>query len=101
MLAFTGLSRDSVNVPSTSGRAATHEFDLVVAGSGSWLRGRRPRAVALESPAAGDRVERGIEDAVQLRCEPGVLHLHHHFDATVEVAVHHVGAADPVLVAAP
>ena len=76
-------------------------LDLVVAGSGSRLGGRRPGAVALENPAACDRVERGIEDAVQLRCEPGVLHLHHHLDATVEVPVHHVGAADPVLVAAP
>src|SRR5690606_7074877 len=101
MLAFTCLSGESVNGSSTSGCAAAHEFDLMISCGMPGGRGCRPGAVAFQRPASGGGVQSRIEDALQMFGQLGILHLNHDFDSAIEVAVHHVRAADPVLVRTP
>ena len=61
------------------------------------LPGLRPAAVAPSSPAA-DVVRHGaVEHPLQLLGGVHVADPHQHLDPAVEVAVHQVGAADPVL----
>ncbi|SLH41093.1 Uncharacterised protein [Mycobacteroides abscessus subsp. abscessus] len=62
------------------------------------VRGSLPTAVGLEHPAAGGGGQRRVEDLAELLAQLRVLHLCHHLDPAVQIAVHHVGAADPVLV---
>ena len=78
--------------------AAFHQRHLMVAHGLALVRRRRPVSVDAELPAAGRGVHRGLEDVVQLRGQPRILHLCHHFDPSVEITMHHVGAADPELV---
>ena len=72
-----------------------HQRHLVIANRMAGLRHRRPLSVRPQFPAAGGGIQRRLEDVVQLRGQSGILDLNQHFDAAIEVAVHHVGAADP------
>src|SRR6516164_10681202 len=57
-----------------------------------------PLAIGTEFPASRRRVQRGLEQFVQVSSKPWILDLNQYLDPPVEVAVHHVGAADPELI---
>src|SRR5690606_22787383 len=66
------------------------------------VRGRGyPFARGLKDPAPGHGVQRGVEDGIELCGEFRVGYPHECLDTAVEVAVHDVGAADPVGVRSP
>lgn len=75
-----------------------HQRYLVVAHRMALLRRRGPLPVGPEFPAARGRIQCGLEQFIQLRGELGVLDLSQHLHAAIEVAVHHIGAADPEFV---
>src|SRR6476660_3930948 len=62
------------------------------------LRRRCPVTVGAQVPTPGRGIHRGVEYVVQLSSQPRVLDLGHHLDTSVEITMHHVGAADPELV---
>ena len=78
--------------------AAADHLDLMIAHRPTLGGHAGPRSIRLQRPGPGGRVDRRVEDRVQLRGERGVLHPHQHLHPAIEIAVHHVGAADPVLV---
>src|SRR5271165_440514 len=77
---------------------AFHQPDLVIADIVTVLRRRGPVSVGLQFPAAGGRVERRLEDITELSGELRILDPGHDFDTPIEVAMHHIGAANPVFV---
>src|ERR1700756_920363 len=75
-----------------------HQRLLMVAHRMALLWRCGPLPVAPELPAPSGRVQCGLEQIVQIRGDLRVLDLNQHLDSPVEIAVHHVGAADPELV---
>src|SRR5690606_36682719 len=57
-----------------------------------------PIALGVHHPAPGGRVQGRIQERLELGAQLRVGHPDLRLDAAVRVAVHHVGAADPVLV---
>src|SRR5881227_2422436 len=62
------------------------------------IRQRSPVSVDGKLPASRRGIHRGLERVVQLSGQPRILDLRHHLDPSVEITMHHVGAADPELV---
>src|SRR5215208_3144781 len=77
---------------------AIHQRDLMVMNGLPLMWRRRPMTVDAQLPTASRGIHRGLEHIVQLSGQPWILHLSHHFDPSVEITMHHVGAADPELV---
>src|SRR5437667_7479918 len=76
------------------------QLRLVVPHRGTVLWRRLPFPVRAEHPAPGGGIQRGIEDRVELPGKPPIGDAHLNLDPAVEIAVHQVRAADPVLVRA-
>lgn len=75
-----------------------HQPHLMVADLSAVLRRRGPVAVGSEFPAPRRGIHRRFEDLVEVGGEPRVFHLSQHLDPAVEIAVHHICAADEELV---
>ena len=75
-----------------------HQRHLVVANRVTGFRQCRPLSIRPQFPAACGGVECRFEDVVQLCGQSRILDLNQYFDAPIEIAVHHVGAADPAFI---
>ena len=93
------LSVDDATAGSGSGvTALAHQRHLMVANLFTVRRRSRPSSVRAEDPASCSRIECGIERCRELVFQTSFGDLSHYLDTTIEVAVHHVRAADPCLV---
>src|SRR6185312_16756779 len=85
---------DMASEPRLSGAAVSlHQRYLVVAHVLAFPGRSSPLSVGPKLPAPGGRIQCRLEQLVELEGEPRVFDLSHHLDTTVEIAVHHVGAA--------